>query len=230
MTTTDPKDAPAADTGIMSRASSGNDDVLSQFAEIDHVNATLDTNANGNFGAIGLSVYDTQGGVSEQTATGISELDLAAGKYGDTLTLTNSLPAQFAIDGVAPPAPAVGDVTRKIVIDGGGAPSGYGNKLYAEDYTAKTPTTETVLATKLMSTGLGESLVASNATETFTGTVFNGDRLAGTGLVLEDFQILYASDGPGQDDYISGATDFKNIYLGNGNNVIDNLSGGVLPG
>ncbi|WP_158816032.1 calcium-binding protein [Methylocapsa sp. S129] len=117
------------------------------------------------------------------------------------------------------------------VIDPGDPSSGYGNKLYAEEYTAKMLSKETILVTQFDSSGIfGGSEVASDSTATFNGIVFNGDQLQGTGLTFDDFQILYGSTDENQDDYISGATDFKNIYLGNGNNVIDNLSGGVLPG
>jgi Trypsin-like peptidase domain len=169
----DPKLVAAIDTGIMNDASSSDDDILSSFAEIDHVNATLDTGAN--FGAIGLNVYDTQGGDSIQTMTGVAEVDLAPGKHGDTLTLTNSLPTQFTIDDVTPPAPTDDDLARKIVIDGGGAPDDTtGNKLYAEDYTAKRPITETVKTVKWVEDGLGQTPETSNTTENFTGTVFNG--------------------------------------------------------
>ena len=77
-------------------------------------------------------------------------------------------------------------------------------------------------------------LTPSITNESFNEVIFNDDNLQGTGLTLKNFQFLYASNPSNPstpvDDFISGKTDFKYIYLSNGNNVIYNLSGGVIPG
>ena len=103
-------------------------------------------------------------------------------------------------------------------IDGGTPGAGYGNKLNMQTYVSPTPLS---------------GVLNDGQKVTFKGVVFQGDKLYGTGLTFKNFQILYADPSTGgatYDDYISGRTDFKDIYLGNGNNVVDNLSGGVLPG
>ena len=83
------------------------------------------------------------------------------------------------------------------------------------------------MSTKSVHAGPHESEVLDYATGAFRGIIFSGGKLVGTNVTFKNFEIVYGTD---KGDYISGATDFKNIYLGNGNNVIDNLSGGVLPG
>ncbi len=107
-----------------------------------------------------------------------------------------------------------------LTIDGGGQPSGSGDKLDLSTYVSP----KHVALTQQN----GDSY-------TFGGALLNGNTLSGTGITFKNFEILYAPGSKGgtgvsAGDVITGASDFKNIYLGNGDNLVDNVSGGVLPG
>lgn len=134
------------------------------------------------------------------------EIDLTSSDHFITARLVGDFSGSYAV--------------MPSTVDGGVPDQGYGNKLDLSGYVPAHTVTEHS---------------QDGVSYTFGGALLDGNALAGTGITFTNFQILYApgsrpDSGQSAGDLITGSSDIKNIYLGNGNNLVSNVSGGVLPG
>jgi Ca2+-binding RTX toxin-like protein len=200
---------PSGTSDLRYSSRSGDDEfAVSNTADIDHIDLALDVGYH--YGDMTSDVVDHGGGISHQTLTNLRTVVLSDGR--DTVKIATSANPEVASNDPSFPIPPAGDKDRNIVIDGGGQPSGAGDVLDTSSFIPEKPY---VLPR------------ANGARQSFGGVVIDGSHLVGTNVDAKNFEILYGTDNG---DVISGKTDFKDIYLGNGNNLVQNLSGGIIDG
>lgn len=184
--------------------------------------AFLRLDARDGFRTIFARIRDNLGGecVSEQTFRGVSTIILP--NHVNTVYVSAST-ADHGHGGESGGTPIEGDPAVTIVggeqpqgfdIDRFGKPlyvSGHENYLDFGGYEAIAPVPVTL---------------PDGSTARMAGVALEGGRLLGAKITFEDFQRL---DGTDHGDYVAGATSFKEIVLGKGDNYVRDLSGGAPP-